>query len=238
MSLDAMTTGEAAARLHVSPRQVQRLVESGTIRTVGTVGRNLLLDSESVLALARIGIGRGRQWQPATAWAALLLLNGDDIAWFANSSRRWHLRARVAHLSAEELIRSTRSRAATRRLRASASFLDNIAAHLTRTGAAGLEHRVTADVFGLAPSRAEVLDGYVSADAAGALVERFQLVDDQHGNLVMRVVPADLGHLLEPGGVAIATVVAVDLAESLDPRERAAAVAHLSRALAGLNQLG
>lgn len=234
MATDTMTTSEAAQALHISSRQVQRLVDNGTIQKVGSVGRSLLLDTRSVLALAqRGGTGRGRSWKADTVWAALALLNGEANE-LDNASRRWHLRERLTRMNAQDLTRSARTRADVLRFRASASFLESIASEITRTGLSALADQSRAQDLGLAVARSDTLDGYVMRDQIDDLVRRFHLVDDANGNLTLRIVDHKHGTLLNVGGVAATSVIAIDLADSLDPRQRAAATHWLENALACL----
>jgi excisionase family DNA binding protein len=234
MDSDTLTTTEAAERLGVTPRQIQRLVDNGTIRKVGAVGRTWLLDTHSVLALAQHGTGRGRHWHEDTAWAALQLLSGHTDVWAANTSRRWHLRNRLTHMDVEELIRAARSRARVHRYRASASFLAKLADQITRTGLSALSDRGLAQELGLAVARTDLLDGYVSREKLDDLVTRFHLVEDAHGNVTLRVFEADNDKLMKPGGIVDAALLALDLADSLDPRHRIAGSRHLAQRMADL----
>ena len=234
MDEDTLTSAEAAARLGVTPRQIQRLVENGAIRKAGAVGRTSLLDTTSVLALAQHGTARGRPWHEGTAWAALELLSGRTDVLADNPSRRWHLRNRLAHMGTDELIRAAKSRARVHRYRASASFLDDLADRITRTGLSALTDRSLARKFGLAVARTDTLDGYVARYRLGDLVRRFHLLEDAHGNVTLHVVEADDTELLNPGGIVDAAVLALDLAESLDPRHRAAGTRYLAQLMAAL----
>jgi len=60
----------------------------------------------------------------------------------------------------------------------------------------------------------------------------YLVVDDPTGNVVLRVVD-DIGRTTRDGSAAIA-VVALDLAESLDPRERSAGRRMLDRLIRAL----
>jgi excisionase family DNA binding protein len=233
MAAETMTTSEAAQLLGVSARQVQRLTERGTIRKIDSVGRTALLDAQSVLSLAQHGgPGRGRRWHETTVWAALALLDNRESGWPHDTSRRWHLRNRLAGMSVEDLIRVARSRATVLRFRASTSFLESLAERVTRTGLSALSDEMLAKKLGLAVARTEGLDGYLSRDQLDDLVARFHLVEDPAGNVTLRVAPDEAP--LHPGGHVDASVLALDLAESLDPRQRAAGTRYLSRQLTGL----
>lgn len=233
MAADTMTTSEAAQLLGVSARQVQRLTERGTIRRIASVGRTALLDAHSVLSLAQHGgPGRGRRWHDTTVWAALALLDNRETGWPPDPSRRWHLRNRLAGMSVEDLIRVARSRATVLRFRASASFLESVAERVTRTGLSALSDQRLAKELGLAVARAEGVDGYLSRDQLDELISRFHLVEDPAGNVTLRVAADEAP--LHPGDPVDASVLALDLAESLDPRQRAAGTRYLSQHLARL----
>ena len=90
--------------------------------------------------------------------------------------------------------------------------------------------RGVASRFGLAAAMRDTVDGYVAPAAASRLVRQFHLVDDADGNVTLRVVEA------RPVGRHIAddVTVALDLAESLDVRERSTALALLGDRLAAL----
>lgn len=217
MSTGTMTTAEAAERLHVTARQVRRLVDSGAIREAGRVGRSILIDANSVLALAEQGTRQGRRWQEQTTWAVLAMLDGQHRKDWADASRRWHLRQRLARMDAADLVRSARARAEVRRYRASTSYLDTLSAEITRTGLSALSDAATARVFGMAVARADDIDGYLARERLDDVVERCFLTEDATGNVTLRLVGAT-NALLDPGGTAHWPVLALDLADSLDTR--------------------
>ena len=76
-----MSTAEAASRLGVSQRQVQRLIATDELRATRTAGDAWVLDALAVNAMTRKRRQRGRPWAPETAWAALWLLSGLAADW-------------------------------------------------------------------------------------------------------------------------------------------------------------
>jgi hypothetical protein len=220
-----MTSVEASRQLGVSVRQVQRLAASGALTQIGTVGRTKIIDSGSVQRLKARGARRGRPWAAATIAAAIdLLMDGDTSR--LSSVERSRLRARLIGLSAEELVRATHSRAAVRRYRASASFLDRVRKEITLTGVAAVDRDpALAKAFGLACGAQPAVDGYIDGKSARALIRVSHLVEDEQGNVTLRVTSID--SLLTANVVA----VALDLAESLDPRRRRAGLGYLGRRL-------
>jgi len=228
---DAMTCAEASRVLGLSMRQVQRLADGGRIAVIGHVGRTALLDTRSVLQLRQVGIARGRAWNEATIWSAIALLDGEADVGIGDASRRWHLRERLRQLAAEELVRLGVHRACVVRYRASAVQVSKIGKHLALAGVSALDYDVgVAETFGLAQSDSDGIDGYLAAERAAELVQRFFLTEDQRGNVTLRLTEGRRGN----GRVASITTVALDLAESLDTRQRAAGLEVLRRELAGL----
>lgn len=231
-SADAMTTDEVARVLGVSVRQVQRLVESGGLAGAGRVGRSVLVDADSVNLLRANGTQRGRPWNARTVWVALDLLSGVTSA-DLTSSQRWHLRERLRGMSSADLVRISRRRADVHRFRASESFFGDLREELALTGAAALSADAElASGFGLAAGGRSVVDGYLHRDDIDRVVSTYHLVDDVNGNVVLRVVD-DPARILRGGSAALATV-ALDLAESVSPRERSAARRMLGRLLSRL----
>lgn len=238
LAAQAMTSAEAAALLGVTARQVQRLARSGQLTVRDTVGRAVLLDSASVLRLAQAGVAQGRRWNPRTVWMALALLDGqeqesgeDDQALVAagiaplDSSQRWHLRARLRRMRPEDLVRMSGRRATATNWRVSTSYTKELRAALVLTGAAALAHsRGTAARFGLAGGGAGSIDGYTTSGQLKVLQRRLFLAPAIDGNATLRVLPDGIGITATRPKVGLAgtAVIALDLADSLDVRERTA----------------
>lgn len=220
---ETMTSSEAARRLGVGMRQVERLLAAGDLTRVGTVGRAALIDATSVHRLGTRGVRRGRPWSAETSSAAVDLLTAGETGRLG-STERSRLISRLRHMSAEDLVRAIWGRASVRRYRASTSFIDRIRQEVTLTGSSAVDaDGAIAGQFGLAAAQRLEVDGYVDSATAQQLIARFHLVDDARGNVTLRVTDN------EQGGRRIAStvIVALDLAESLDSRERAAALALL-----------
>ncbi|MDT5318100.1 MAG: hypothetical protein QOD88_622 [Mycobacterium sp.] len=213
---DTMTSMDASRVLGVSVRQVQRLVDAGWLTSAGRVGRSILIDAASVHDVANRGAQPGRPWNQATAWAALELLTSGKTDRL-NDTQRSRLRSRLRGLTTAELIPLARRRARTCRYRVSASFLDGLRERVVATGSAAVsESAEVARRFGLAAGHSETVDGYLAARDLDDVVGDYLMVPDGAGNATLRVVDVD--------GFTRATpaVVALDLAESLDPRQRSA----------------
>lgn len=211
-----LSTAQAAQRLGVSQRQVQRLVRQGTLRGKTTAGGALLVDALAVAQASRQRSGRGRPWSTSTAWAALLgVSEGIDVR--TRNRLRHHLEA----LPADELLLKVEPRARRRTFRASSSYLEQILAELVPTGVSALESVDTDIVF--ARDRVE---GYIHPGRVDDVVRRFHLVEDRAGNVVLHETT------YEPvlrATTLPAQVIGADLAASREARERAAGLNLVNR---------
>lgn len=217
-----MTTAEAAGRLRVSQRQIQRLIGSGELAARRTAGDAWVLDAVAVNSLARSRPSRGRPWSPEVAWGALWMLSGLEAAWVDDRTRS-RLSRRFEGVEAADLVHACRGRADVVRCRVSESFFDDIRAAIALSGVSAAEQ------FGLAGDTARV-EGYCGAAVWPGIRSTFRLAEDARGNATIRVTAlADV--LAGPGAALPTAVVAVDLAESYEARERSAGLRALEELL-------
>ena len=208
---------DAAKRLGVSTRQVRHLAASGELRLLA---RGVVDEASVDRLLAVRGASHRRAWSEATAWGAVALLSGVEASWMGESQRS-RLKGRLRALSAEQLLERSRDRADVQRYAGHAST----AARL-RSDVVDLSNAAT--TLGLAES--SVVDGYVSADVLESLVVRHGLIRDDTGQFTLRATAMDLAVVVR---LAEGTVLsALDLAESLDVRERRIGLEVLESALA------
>lgn len=133
-------------------------------------------------------------------------------------------------MSAGELVRAVAWRGETSTYRASASLLGEIRDRVVLTAGSAVDADAgIAGVLGLAGSARQAVDGYTGKDGAEELIDRFFLTPDPRGNVTLRLADNPPG-----GRVADLVTVAVDLAGSLDVRERSAGLALINERLAGL----
>lgn len=223
--MDELTTSEAAELLQVSRKEVQRLARNGALGTARTFGRAVAVDAVSAQRRLNRRPGRGRPWDPATAWGAIDLLQGGDASWMGTSQRS-RLRTRLARTDAERFAVMARNRADTYRYRASESFLDGVAASLVLSGVSNL----SVAGFGLT-TEGSTVEGYIDRRGHQDCVRDFFLVADQVGNVILRETPfVDIAAKDAHAGTGVA-VTAVDLAESLEVRERSAGLLVLQQLL-------
>jgi hypothetical protein len=208
---------EAAERLGVSTRQVQHLVARGELTRLARG----VVDETSLDRLIAVRGGRHtRAWSPATAWAAVSLLSGSNAEWMGESQRS-RLRSRLRAVSSEELVERARDRAEVTRYRAHSSAKQHLAGVVVSAVAA-------AGRLGLAD--VDIIDGYLPAEAVQEVVNEKGLIRDDEGRVVLRATgmnPDVIRQLVERSPV----LTALDLAESLDVRERRAGLDGLARAL-------
>jgi len=209
-----MVTLEAARRLGVSQRQVQRLAASGRLSGARRVGNSLVVDASSVAVLNSQAVRRGRPWSAGMAWAGLWRLSGLQAEWVTGQPST-RLDQRLARVDARGLAWATRGRAVVARFRASGTALSLIGGRLRLTGVSALVQG--RDLLSPATDR---IEGYATTEELGTLVEEFYLVPDDLGVVTVRV--ANHPVVTCWSGVMPMAVVGVDLLDSADPRERAA----------------
>lgn len=215
MTLVGVST--VAERLGVSTRQVQHLVAKGDLRQVA---RGVIDESSVDRFLAVRGDTRRRAWSEPTAWGAVALLSGAEADWLG-SRQRTRLKARLRNLSSIGLVERTRDRAVVARYRAHSS-----AGRYLRTE---LVHPVNvAGKLGLAETND--IDGYLATADVDGIVTRHGLIRDDEGRVTLRATAMDLDVVGELARRAV-VLAALDLAESLNVRERRAGLVALDQAL-------
>ncbi|WP_148046078.1 excisionase [Nocardioides marmoriginsengisoli] len=212
-----LAVSEAAERLGVSTRQVQHLVARGDLRSLARG----VVDETSVERLLAVRRGsHTRAWAESTAWAAVALLSGRESGWLGDSQRS-RLRGRLRGLEAEELAERARGRASVSRYVAHRSAGERLRAELVDTWPAAAR-------LGLAATNA--IDGYLGTTDLKAVVSRHGLIRDDAGSVTLRATSMDLDVVRDLVGASDA-LAALDLAESLDVRERRAGIDAIDRAL-------
>lgn len=212
-----LTVSAAAERLGVSARQVQNLVAHGELRQLARG----VVDGTSVERLLVVrGHSHRRAWSQSTAWGAVSLLSGGDADWMGETQRS-RLRSRLRSIDATELVERTRERADVTHYRAhpsESSYLLKIL--LSATNAAG--------PLGLVDTSR--VDGYLKRGDVERVVREHGLIRDDEGQATLRATTADLDIVRDLVARSVA-LTALDLAESLDVRERRVGLTALTRAL-------
>lgn len=215
--MEYVAVPEAARLLGVSTRQVQHLAASGELRVVA---RGLVDRTSLDRYLAARPASRRRAWSERTAWAAVALLSVRPAPWLGESQRS-RLRATLRGMTADELLGRTRDRARAGWYAGHTSATARLRRDVVDTSAGAL-------ILGL--TEADRLNGYLATADLAAVTSRHALLSDPGGRIVLRTTTHDLGLVAE---LAAADVVlsALDLAESLDPRERQIGLDGLAGAL-------
>jgi excisionase family DNA binding protein len=217
-----MTTKQAADRLGVSARHVQRLVAEGALAAIGT--DRIDADSVAHWLVQRQG-SRVRAWEEPTAWAAVALLEGRPASWLGQAQRS-RLKAVLTDSAGDELAARCRNRAQIRRYRAHTRALSHVEREVVGSGA-------TDGVGGLSTAT-DRADGYVDHSAADRLVRRYRLEPDPGGNVTLRITGTPLAVVEELASGGRHVLAGLDLTASTDARERTAGRRLLERAVAAL----
>ncbi len=217
--MELMEVSAAAARLGVTTKQVRRLALEGEI----DYAARGVVDATSVEQfLAKRNANRARAWSQETAWAAIDLLSEQDASRLG-ASQLSRLHKRLRSINAEELVALTRNRAARQEFTAHASSLDEIRSAI-------IDSSQAEQLLGLVQQ--QDVSGYISETHLGRLVEQFSLIETRRGNVTLRVISEST--LINGKNIVIAT--ALDLAESLDMRERNAGLNALATALENFHE--
>ena len=221
--MDFLTTAQAARMLGVGQREVQRLSQQGELVVVGSVGRALLLDPASVHRHAGHRVAVGRPWAPVTAWAAIDLLDGghaDSI----DATRRRRLRAKLAHLTVTDFLWLARHRAVEDRFYGWRGQLPEIREAVIAT-ASSIDEDTLARHFALSPDP-ERVSGYIRHADLRQLVMAFELRRNPAGNVALWITADNVKVR------SSILLTAIDLATSIDPRDRSAGRSVLAERLA------
>jgi len=180
-----------------------------------------VLDESSVERLMAVrGGSHKRAWSEATAWGAVAFLSGGDAEWMGESQRS-RLKGKLRRLGAAELVERTRQRAKVTRYRAHSSAGRYLLGELVYAADA-------ASRLGLAET--DNMDGYLASGDVDGLVSRHGLIRDDQGRVTLRATTMDLD-VVRDLAKRSAVLAALDLAESLEIRERRAGLDALDRAL-------
>lgn len=234
MSLDLLSTKEAAAQLGVTARRVRALIEQGDLDAV-RAGRTLLIEPESVARHQARGPAPTRPLSPRMSWAALLSEIGTaDIelvskAFGLSSSERGRL-MNLHRRPAADWTWLARRRAHTHRYAVRSAYLADIVSTVgvLTSGVSALNHY---DVN--LTTRANTAEVYAQAHVVETLAREFALRADAAGNLIVHVLSGidAVTQFLEGRTTMPSAAVAVDLLEAGESRARRAGLELLDHLL-------
>lgn len=217
-----LAVSEAANLLGVHEARVRALIAAGELEAV-KVGGRWLLDEDSIARREREGSHPGRPFEAHNAWALILLASGGEPAG-TPPSVLWRLRRLLSHEGLSGMRQRMRRRSETQRFAAHPGELRYLAddPELVPSGISA------ARAHGFDLAAGDEFEAYVSADSLSRVVKEHALAPADRGdaNVVLRAVPAAAWVL---GGQPLAphAAVALDLAESPDPRSARAGAAAL-----------
>lgn len=215
--MEVLAVGEAAKRLGVSTRQVQHLAARGELHLVA---RGLVDRTSIDRHLATRQGSRRRAWSENTAWGAVAVLSGQQAPWMGVSQRS-RLKQHLRHLTATGVVGRARNRAQALCYEGHPQAANRLRHDIVDTSDA-------AQALGLAD--ADRVDGYVAAENLRTIVTRHALVETPDGQYILRATTMDLSVVRALADSSL-VLAALDLAESLDVRERRAGLDALSIAL-------
>lgn len=236
MALDGwMAVAEVAAELGVSKPRVHQLIADGLL-SGRKVGAQVLVDEASVRRRAAHRPSAGRPLGPQLAWAALAALSDDTGIEHVRAHADRNLRHRLKNLlhaapepEAWQLL--LRARARPKRFWAHGAML----AELLDDERVSLGGARAASRSGLNISAGGDVVLYAAEHDVPALLERYALEDDPHGQVELRAVPPAAGHFAPQGNAAVPLAAAVfDMLDAQDSRLQDAAREWLERITGGL----
>lgn len=215
--MDLYTTTMASEELGITPAAVRRLVENGRLQATKMAG-TLLFEPASIHRLQRSSRAPGRIWSSKTAWAAMEILNGRQTK-LIDQPRRSRLTRQLRSMESTDLHRLARNHSLARRFSAGPRVRSALAGFLAPTGVSSIAEENVADRFGLVGVLDEDrLEGYWTGSVE-SLLDQIPLASDESGGVLVRFV--DDPELIS-GTVGSDAVIALDLMDSDDIRERGA----------------
>ncbi|EPR76400.1 hypothetical protein ADILRU_1165 [Leifsonia rubra CMS 76R] len=211
-----ITTRQAAAALGVSQRQVTELLRSGKLGGEQLRDGTWLVSRRSISERKAFGVSSGRAWSSASSWALLGELSGRTAEGMSQSTRD-RIKRRIRLNSADDIARKVATRSTTHRYWADSS--EKTASALILTGASAAEridHNLTRDT--------RVVEGYLHGVSLEDFVRQQLLTADNEGDVV---IYDNFDQKHREGNHASRSVIAADLARSLNTRERASALSAL-----------
>ena len=205
---------EVAAQLRVNTARVRAMIAADLL-DAAKVGKRWVVSAASVERRQRSSFRAGRPLSPRRAWGLLLIASGVRPAWLGPSDVS-RLRGRLRADRLRALVPRLRTRALVHSFRAHPSELRRLSPAVVLAGVSA----ASAYKVDLVPPN-HLLDGYIRRKDLPKLLKRHTLEPSSRPNVVLRAVegpwPFEQGATVAP-----VAVVAADLLESDDARERRA----------------
>lgn len=212
-----LTVAQLAKRLGVSQRRANDIIATGAVTARQLENGTWLVNSDSVARYEIRRTRQGRHLDPATAWALLWELSGLTTTWL-NPRTLQRVRQRIRTSDHISIANAVANRTRAHRYRASNP--DRVAPDVIGTGRFAVDTLST----NLIEDRRRI-QGYVptGADVDAFAFEHFMVPDEAGGDILYEntlPISFDAPHMP-------AAVVAADLAQSIDTRERSAGLTAL-----------
>ena len=220
--MEFIVVSDAARQLGVSTRQVQYLVACGDL---GRVARGFIDRTSLERHIAARQGARHRAWSQNTAWAVVAILSDLPAPWLGPTQRS-RLKNALRRVTGIELIARSRGRAQVHQYHGHSRTADQLRHQLVDTSRAAAALGLTE-----APDR---VDGYIAADDLNDIVARHALIEEADGAYTLRATAMDLA-IVRALSANTPVLAALDLAESLDIRERQIGLCFLDDRLNQLN---
>jgi hypothetical protein len=217
---------DAADALGLSPARVRLLAANGGL-PAQKIGGRWLVERNGVEKRRSRGSAGGRPFAPRNAWAVLNLASGEEVDQI-DSVTRSRLRRLLSFEGLSSLAPRLERRAQVHRYSGHPGEIPYVLAD-KRLVASGVS---AARAIGLDLLSGNEADGYVSDSDLDGFVEEHALLPAAavDANVVLRLVPDDVwADFLKGRPHASEAAIALDLAEDVDSRSRAAGVMLLGR---------
>jgi excisionase family DNA binding protein len=208
-----VTVAQAAARLDVTARRVNRLVATGDLRS-SRLGATIIIPEADVERRMALRPGDGRRLTPSNAWGVLMLASGQRPAWLPPDTR-----FRLGQLLAEHGLMAMRARLVLRGKPMGYRAHPSVLSKFRDDPALMLSGVTAAAALRLGLLAGDIVDAYADEPGVAALAAHYGLLESDDPNVILRPVPRFLTSW-PPNHVAPMAAVALDLVEDADPRSR------------------
>lgn len=228
-----LTPHDAANRLGIAEHRVVELARKSVLDSIRPGRRTLLLEARSVYRLAAAERFAGRPLGLRSAWGILWMLDGLQADWLSPVQKS-RVKKRLSELSAAQVVWSVRKRGDRTAFWAEGTLVPRIKESIACTGISAIAvspkeaYAAHRDFDLVAPMGSNRAIGYLPEREMESIQSRYCLLPAANGNieiLTAEWLPFSIGSALPN------SVVAVDLATSLDPRERQAGLQYIEERL-------
>jgi excisionase family DNA binding protein len=225
-SLDGFfTTQEAAEVLQVSKFEVLRLVHAGELEAVRIGNKSYLISTISAHEYESVKQGRGRPFTPSNAWGALWILSALEAPWLTYQQRR-RIKLKQLEAHADDLVWLVRRRARRWQVRINENLVEKTRESLI---VSGISSPFLTEI-GLTKSNVKI-EGYIYEHDSERVFKEGLARIGSPANATIHVIPNELEQVLGVVKEMPLSVVACDLASSIEERDRTVGLEVIGRLL-------